>query len=130
GVTANGNEGFKSFYSSYGMGTADVIAPGGDSRQLTAAAVNGRVLSTWPSYIGCARKVVDPTGAVYCYLQGTSMASPHVAGLAALIRSQHPGWSSGPIEARIQSTADPVACPTDLSFYAPFPAVAGGAPQV
>jgi subtilisin family serine protease len=130
GVNANGNWGQKSFYSSYGMGTADVVAPGGDSRQLTAAATNGRVLSTWPAYIGCARKVVDPTGAVYCYLQGTSMASPHVAGLAALIRSQHPGWSSGAIGARISSTADPIACPTDMSIYANFPAVDGGAPQV
>ena len=40
----------KSFYSSYGVGSADVVAPGGDSiLQLTAAAPNGRVLSTWPA---------------------------------------------------------------------------------
>jgi subtilisin family serine protease len=131
GVTANGNLQLKSFYSSYGIGVAQVIAPGGDSLlQVTAAAPNGRVLSTYPSTSPCLRKVVDPTtGASYCYLQGTSMASPHVAGLAALVRSQHPGWSTGSVTARITSTADPMACP-DTSIYAPFPAVDNGAPQV
>jgi lantibiotic leader peptide-processing serine protease len=129
GVTATGNWNQKSFYSSYGMGTADVAAPGGDSRQLTPAATNGRVLSTYPANQPCIRKVVDQ-GAVYCYLQGTSMASPHVAGLAALVRSEHPGWSSGAVEALIQSTATPLACPSDMSIYVTFPALDNGAPQV
>jgi subtilisin family serine protease len=130
GVTADGNRLLKSFYSSYGIGVAQVVAPGGDSiLQVTPAATNGRVLSTYPSYRPCARRVVDPTGATYCYLQGTSMASPHVAGLAALIKSQHPNWSAGAVTGRITSTADPMACP-DTSIYAPFPAVDNGAPQV
>ncbi len=133
GVTANGNLQLKSFYSSYGMGTADVAAPGGDSvLQLTAAAPNGRVLSTWPSYIGGSRRVFDCSVspcAAYRYLQGTSMASPHVAGVAALIASL--GITSpGAIAARINATADPLACPPDLSIYAFFPALDNGAPQV
>ncbi|MFB3739194.1 MAG: S8 family serine peptidase [Candidatus Velamenicoccus archaeovorus] len=128
GVTADGNLGFKSFYSSYGIGTVQVIAPGGDSiLQLTAAAPNGRVLSTWPAGLPCARQVVDQ-GATYCYLQGTSMASPHVAGVAALIVSQGV-TSPGAVAARITGTADPIACPEDLSMYDFFPAVDGGAPQ-
>jgi subtilisin family serine protease len=131
GVTADGDLKLKSFYSSYGIGVAQVVAPGGDSRlQVTPAAVNGRVLSTYPSYRPCTRKVVDITGATYCYLQGTSMASPHVAGLAALIKSQHPNWSTGAVTGRITSTADPLACPSDMSIYAPFPAVDNDAPQV
>jgi subtilisin family serine protease len=131
GVTANGNRQLKSFYSSYGVGSADVIAPGGDSvLQVTAAAPNGRVLSTWPASLAgaCARKVFDGA-AVYCYAQGTSMASPHAAGVAALIAST--GVSSpGAIAARLQNTADSIDCPPDLSIYAFFPAVDNGAPQL
>jgi len=129
GVTADGNKAIKSFYSSYGMGTVQVIAPGGDSiLQRTPAAPNGRVLSTWPTGFPCLRLVVD-AGASYCYLQGTSMASPHVAGLAALIASQHPTWGFGAITGKITSTADPMACP-DTAQYAFFPATDNGAPQV
>jgi lantibiotic leader peptide-processing serine protease len=130
GVTADGNLKLKSFYSSYGVGSAQVIAPGGDSRlQLTSAAPNGRVLSTWPAGFGCARPVVDGT-ATYCYLQGTSMASPHVAGVAALVISQFGKISSTAVAARIANTASPMACPSDMSVYAPFPALDNGAPQV
>jgi subtilisin family serine protease len=131
GVAANGDLELKSFYSSYGVGTTDVIAPGGDSvLQVTPAAPNGRVLSTYPSASPCLRQVFDPTtGAKYCYLQGTSMAGPHVAGVAALIKSQHPGWKPGAIEAAIQNSADPIACPSDESIYDFFPALDGGAPQ-
>src|SRR5207237_9621049 len=106
GVTANGNLKFKSFYSSYGVGTVQVIGPGGGSiLQKTPEAPNGRVLSTWPSALAanCLRQVSDG-GALYCYLQGTSMASPHVAGVAALIVSQ--GISSpGAVSAKIINTA-------------------------
>ncbi len=132
GVTADGNLKLKSFYSSYGMGTVQVIAPGGDSiLQRTAAAPNGRVLSTWPAALinKCLRQVIDPSGATYCYLQGTSMASPHVAGVAALIVSLGV-TSPGAVTAKLTGTADPMACPPDLSIYAFFPALDNGAPQV
>ena len=134
GVTANGNKGFKSFYSSYGVGTADVIAPGGDSiLQSTAAAPNGRVLSTWPASllaVTCSpsRRVIDASGATYCYQQGTSMASPHAAGVAALIVSTGV-TSPGAVASKLQNTADPIGCPPDMSIYAFFPALDNGAPQ-
>ncbi|HEY3312291.1 MAG TPA: S8 family serine peptidase [Anaerolineales bacterium] len=135
GVNANGNKLLKSFYSSYGVSTTDVIAPGGDSiLGRTAAAPNGRVLSTWPASlltVTClpARRLVDPSGATYCFQQGTSMASPHVAGVAALIMSQGVK-SPGSVSAKLQNTADKMACPPDLSIYAFFPAIDNGAPQV
>ena len=130
GVTANGNKGFKSYYSSYGVGSADVVAPGGDRRlQVTPAAANGRVLSTWPSTKPCAASltVVD-AGATYCYLQGTSMASPHVAGVAALVVSTGV-TNPGAVSARISTTADGMTCP-DTAMYAPFPSASNLAPQV
>lgn len=132
GVAGDGNKQLKSFYSSYGVGSVQVTAPGGDSvLQLTPAAPNGRVLSTWPASLiaNCGRKVFDPSGATYCYAQGTSMASPHVAGVAALIFSQFPTLSSRSVAARLQNTADPLPCPADLSIYDFFPALDNGAPQ-
>jgi len=130
GVSGDGNLRMKSFFSSYGVGAIQVVAPGGDSvLQKTAAAPNGRVLSTWPAALAshCARKVF--VGSVlYCYAQGTSMASPHVAGVAALIVSM--GITSpGAVTARIDNTADSMPCPADVSMYAFFPAVDNGAPQ-
>jgi subtilisin family serine protease len=135
GVTADGYLQLKSFYSSYGVGKADVTAPGGDSiLQLTAASPNGRVLSTWPASlltVTClpARRVMDASGATYCYQQGTSMASPHAAGVAALLESSGV-TSRGAVAAALENRADPLSCPTDTSAYAFFPSVNNGAPQV
>jgi subtilisin family serine protease len=139
GVTAVGNtrqvdgnddpdEYLKSYYSAYGVGVAEVTAPGGDFFYGRGTeAVNGLVLSTWPSEIPCGRNVTeDPPPAagpsVYCYLQGTSMAGPHAAGVAALIVSRHGDLGSpqngkmrpGAVAAYLQQTADPQPCPTEL----------------
>ena len=109
GVAADGNLKMKSFYSSYGVGSVQVTAPGGDSiLQRTAASPNGRVLSTWPASLftlTCAtsRRVTDASGATYRYQQGISMASPHVAGVAALIASQGI-TKSGTIAAKLASS--------------------------
>lgn len=119
----------KARYSSYGVNAVDVTAPGGDSIfGLNADAPNGRVLSTYPADVPCVRPVVDGA-ATYCYLQGTSMAGPHVAGVAALVISRFGSSSSpqnglmapGKVAAIISGTADAQPCPTALPpGYAAF----------
>jgi subtilisin family serine protease len=117
----------KSFYSSFGVGVTQVAAPGGDSRYGTPpyTGVAGRVLSTWPSALinNCIanRRVFDAgvPGALWCYQQGTSMASPHAAGVAALIISrfgdgstpQNGKLSPNQVKALLTQTADRQACP-------------------
>jgi thermitase len=47
----------------------------------------------------------------YEAVSGTSMAAPHVAGLAALVKSQHPDWTAAHIKAHLEATADDLGEP-------------------
>ncbi|MFH8569903.1 S8 family serine peptidase [Streptomyces sp. NPDC017993] len=99
-VAATGVNKLKSYYSNYGLGQIDVAAPGGDSRQVPELpAKNGNILSTMP-------------GGDWAYLAGTSMASPHVAGVAALVKSAHPKASPQEIQWLLKEQADNPGCPT------------------
>jgi serine protease len=73
GVSAVDPEGKLAFYSSYGK-EVDLAAPGGDKR---AGAQGGILQNTVDPR--------DPSKSIYAAYQGTSMATPHVAGVAALL---------------------------------------------
>jgi minor extracellular serine protease Vpr len=47
------------------------------------------------------------TGSTFSVFAGTSMATPHVAGAAALVLQQHPGWTAPQVKSALMSTAGP-----------------------
>ncbi|AXK37425.1 peptidase S8 [Streptomyces armeniacus] len=100
-VSATGADPLKSYYSNYGEGVIDVAAPGGDKYQVPGGdAKNGGILSTMPD-------------GDYAYLQGTSMAAPHVSGVAALVKSKHPKATPQEIQWRLKAWSDNPGCPTE-----------------
>ena len=96
GTMSLGRDSEKAGYSNYGTGATDVAAPGGNG---TTGDCTTTILSTIPGGYAC--------------IQGTSMASPHAAGVAALIVSQFGSmgndgdWkmSVTKVESILQSTA-------------------------
>jgi len=83
-VAAVDNRGARTGFSNYGATSVDVGAPGAS------------ILSTYP-------------GNQLIYLDGTSMAAPHVAGVAALVASTNGALNTSQIKARIMSTVRPLA---------------------
>lgn len=82
GVAATDQNDAKASFSSYNA-SVDIAAPGVS------------IASTWYR-----------AEASYALASGTSMATPHVAGLAALLFSKDPSLSPGEVETRIEQTAD------------------------
>ena len=106
-------------YSNVGS-PIDVTAPGGDAPQTPATAYGrGRILAGWSSTdatgtweaLSTANRAVLTDGGRYVWISGTSMASPHVAGVAALIRQAHPSMPQGAVAALLRSSATPLSCP-------------------
>jgi lantibiotic leader peptide-processing serine protease len=106
-------------YSNVGR-PVDVAAPGGDAPQTTVYG-RGRILAGWSSTddtglweaLVAANRAVTSGGGRYVWISGTSMASPHAAGVAALIKQRHPNWDPGAVAAALRRTATPMACPAN-----------------
>lgn len=148
GTISVGPSGKKADYSNWGLTYGEVSAPGGFFRDFAGTPQNrtpgNLILSPLPKNVGIDLELIDPvTGDVlddtgftlksckagvcgyYQYLQGTSMASPHAAGVAALIVSEYGedqrggGFGMNPDKvARILfKTATDVACPAPVITY-------------
>ena len=109
-VSAVGPSTTKADYSNYGFGEVDVAAPGGWFRDFVGtpdySVPANLVLAPYPLHVAIAEGLADENGnptddfsvrycdrrgtcGFYTYLQGTSMASPHAVGVAALIIDAH-----------------------------------------
>ena len=138
-VSGVGVEGRKSYFSSYGSGVIQVTAPSGDDLQVNADAPNGQVLSSVPQWFGDLLEPIFPeffekscsggSCAYWAYFEGTSMATPQVAGEVALLESKYGPLSPGAVTALIDRTADPIACPANPYLWPDFPQFSNGLPQ-
>jgi subtilisin family serine protease len=61
------------------------------------------VLAAWPFQVGPPRLDLAPT---FNIISGTSMSTPHLSGIAAIIKRNHPDWSPAAIKSAIMTTAD------------------------
>jgi subtilisin family serine protease len=121
-------------YSSVGMSRVDVAAPGGDFFSATGTVQDGilaALTSTsdpedgiWDFY-DFLEQLYYPgltttySGARYAFLTGTSMSSPHAAGVAALVKQMHPKWGPGAVKAAVQRSAQHLDCPPDWQPLGP-----------
>ncbi|MDR2449712.1 MAG: S8 family serine peptidase [Prevotellaceae bacterium] len=94
-VAATNHYGRRSWYSNYGD-WVDISAPGGDTQEMLIGGIGG-IASTYPNN-------------TYVYEQGTSMACPHVSGVAALVLSRYGSGTYTPamLRERLLATTTPL----------------------
>ncbi|MBP2325273.1 serine protease [Kibdelosporangium banguiense] len=98
-VAASDRQGNRAVYSNFGA-TVEITAPGGETSPTVA---NG-VLST----LNAGTTV--PGAQSYAFYQGTSMAAPHISGVAALMLHKNPGLTPALLASRLRARAMPGSC--------------------
>ena len=119
----NGGQDFTSpaYYSNFGQSAIWVGAPGGNDNFSPSTQVCSMPrIPSGTSTTACwvFDMIISPgagTGS-YFFADGTSMAAPHVAGVAALIKQKYPGISVGDLKNMIKNTADVIGSGSD-PFY-------------
>ncbi len=116
-VGAVGKTSDKAYYSSTGP-HCEIAAPGGDGT-IGGSPDFGFVWQTTLDFLDQVPSVIRPRFDRYDKIgyQGTSMAAPHVAGLAALLASQSPGMSPASIERIVRATARDLGAPGRDDFF-------------
>ena len=98
-VGATNFNGVRADYSNYGT-DLDVVAPGGDSQDLNGDGyMDGVLQNTFNP------QTKDPTAFNWWFLTGTSMATPHVSGIAALMLAANSEANPDDIRAALEHTA-------------------------
>jgi serine protease len=102
-VAASSREGNKAFYSNYGT-RIDVAAPGGETRRGTdtPGTITTPENGIWSTLNTGA---TTPGSETYKPYQGTSMAAPHVAGLAALLVAKKSSLTPADVKNLIKTNA-------------------------
>jgi serine protease len=103
-VTSVGRSLNRAYYSSTGSWT-EIAAPGGDSRD--GSAQSGMIWQTTLRPADVSELLIVPRFDRFenVAYQGTSMASPHIAGVAALLMSRIPSLTPAQVESLIRQTA-------------------------
>ena len=95
-VAATNPDGARSYFSNFGS-TVEIAAPGGETHQQSSRGV----LSTLNA------GAQGPGADSYAFYQGTSMAAPHVAGVAALLYGADPSITPAEVATVLRDTAKP-----------------------
>ncbi len=106
-------------------GNGSVLYPARYAEAFAVAATDSNDQRAWFSNYGPEVDVAAPgvsiystyRGGGYTYMNGTSMAAPHVAGLAALIWSTYPGYINDQVESRTEMTAVDLGTPGWDPYY-------------
>ncbi|MYL69695.1 S8 family serine peptidase [Halobacillus litoralis] len=96
--------------------------------QVAPFSSRGPVTTNWeikPDILAPGVDIYSTVPGGYQSLQGTSMAAPHVAGMAALMKEAHPDWSPAEVKQALTTTADLIG-----TGKQPFPPTEQGAGYV